>query len=70
LLASRGWSPADVEKILAGPSAATEKAQRIEGAKAARVTESDAVASGKTAGVNAAAPAQRVPGAKAKRIQK
>lgn len=70
LLASRGWSPADVEKILAGPLPATEKAQRIDGAKAARVTESDAVASGKTAVVNAAAPAQRVPGAKAKRIQK
>ena len=72
LLLSRGWSPADVEKILAGPAAATaaDKAQRIDGAKAARVTESDAVAGGKTAVVNAAAPAQRVPGAKAKRIQK
>ena len=68
LLLSRGWSPADVEKILAGPSA--EQAKRIDGAKAARVRESDGVASGKTAVVDAAAPAQRVQGAKAKRITK
>lgn len=68
LLLSRGWSPADVEKILAGPSAA--QAKRIDGAKAARVRESDGVASGKTAVVDAAAPAQRVQGAKAKRITK
>ncbi len=68
LLLSRGWSPADVEKILAGPSA--EQAKRIDGAKAVRVRESDGVASGKTAVVDAAAPAQRVQGAKAKRITK
>ena len=67
LLASRGWQPEEVERILAGPSG--EPARREE-AKAARVKESDAATDDRTAVVNAAQPAKRVQTAKAQRIKK
>ena len=67
LLASRGWKPEEVERILAGPSG--EPARREE-AKAARVKESDATTDDRTAVVNAAQPAKRVQTAKAQRIKK
>ena len=67
LLASRGWQPEEVDRILAGPSG--EPARREE-AKAARVKESDAATDDRTAVVNAAQPAKRVQTAKAQRIKK
>jgi len=67
LLASRGWQPEEVDRILAGPSG--EPARREE-AKAARVKESDATTDDRTAVVNAAQPAKRVQTAKAQRIKK
>ena len=67
LLASRGWQPEDVDRILAGPSG--EPARREE-AKAARVKESDAATDDRTAVVNAAQPAKRVQAAKAQRVKK
>ena len=67
LLASRGWPPGDIDRILAGPSG--EPARREE-AKAARVKESDATTDDRTAVVNAAQPAKRVQTAKAQRIKK
>ena len=67
LLASRGWQPEEVDRILAGPSG---EPGRREEAKAARVKESDAATDDKTAVVNAAEPARRVQTAKAQRIKK
>jgi hypothetical protein len=66
LLASRGWQPEEVDRILAGPSG--EPARREE-AKAARVKESDAATDDRTAVVNAAQPAKRVQTAKAQRLR-
>ena len=67
LLASRGWQPEEVDRILAGPSG--EPARR-EQAKAVRVKESDAATDDRTAVVNAAQPAKRVQTVKAQRIKK
>jgi len=67
LLRERGWSEAEIAKMLAGP---TTEAERVSEAKAERVEQADAKTEERAAISNAAAPAKRVQAAKANRITK
>lgn len=66
LLKQRGWSVAEVSKIMAGPSV---EAARVKEATAERVDVAASRTDEKTGISNAAAPAKRVPTVRAKRIQ-